>query len=503
MSAAGQASAEPEELELKYVIEDAKAAHDWVDGVFPRAVGEHWRSSAIVDRYFDTADGALSAAGYGARLRRVSGRTMLTVKSDLEVHGGLHRRVELEGPASQALAWRRWPDSEARARVAAVTDDQPLIERFVVRGRRRERTLSLERARVIVSIDDAVVEWCGAHAGELRQLEFELQEGDEGALHGVAERAELTSFLRPESRSKLAMAAARADAASRVALDDEFAEAGRKVLRRHLLRMIDRERALRTGHPDALKQMRVATRRMRATWRVFGDAFRRTQVRHYVTELRAVARALGAVRDMDVLLARLPPDGDLAPLEDAWRQQRAESWQAALDLLDSVAYRRFVRDYVALTGKQGVAVRRRGSLGTLRDAMPGAIDSTVAALRDAVTKARVGTDDEAWHALRIAAKRLRYALEAFRDALDEGAAAAAIEPLRGMQDVLGEMNDASVASAQAQAWLDANSPETPPETRTAVEGFIATSRESVARQRGEVEPAWHAVEAGVAELTHR
>ncbi len=48
--------------------------------------------------------------------------------------------------------------------------------------------------------------------------------------------------------------------------------------------------------------MRVATRRMRAAWRVFGDGFRPERTRRYRRRLRLVAARLGTVRDLDVLL---------------------------------------------------------------------------------------------------------------------------------------------------------------------------------------------------------
>ena len=57
-----------------------------------------------------------------------------------------------------------------------------------------------------------------------------------------------------------------------VLASDNVAEAGRKVLRFHLARMIAREPGTREGSdPEELHGMRVATRRMRAAWRVFGD----------------------------------------------------------------------------------------------------------------------------------------------------------------------------------------------------------------------------------------
>ncbi len=101
-----------------------------------------------------------------------------------------------------------------------------------------------------------------------------------------------------------------------VTTDDVVAEAGRKVLRFHLARLIAREAGTRSGDdPEELHSMRVATRRMRAAWRVFGDGFRQDGTRRFRNRLRDVARKLGAVRDIDVLILALEeyraalPDG--------------------------------------------------------------------------------------------------------------------------------------------------------------------------------------------------
>ena len=61
-----------------------------------------------------------------------------------------------------------------------------------------------------------------------------------------------------------------------VLAEDHLAEAGRKVLRFHLAKMLAVEPGTRSGEdPEDLHKMRVATRRQRAAWRVFGDALRR------------------------------------------------------------------------------------------------------------------------------------------------------------------------------------------------------------------------------------
>ncbi|HYC06426.1 MAG TPA: CHAD domain-containing protein, partial [Candidatus Binatia bacterium] len=85
--------------------------------------------------------------------------------------------------------------------------------------------------------------------------------------------------------------------------EDTIAEAGRKVLRFHLARMLAREVGTREGSdPEELHSMRVATRRMRAAWRVFGDGFRPGRTKRHRRELREIAGRLGAVRDLDVLI---------------------------------------------------------------------------------------------------------------------------------------------------------------------------------------------------------
>ena len=58
--------------------------------------------------------------------------------------------------------------------------------------------------------------------------------------------------------------------------DDLWAEAGRKVLRFHLARMFARVPGVIAGEdPEEVHAMRVAARRARAAWRVFGDGFER------------------------------------------------------------------------------------------------------------------------------------------------------------------------------------------------------------------------------------
>ena len=109
--------------------------------------------------------------------------------------------------------------------------------------------------------------------------------------------------------------------------------------------------------------MRVATRRQRAAWRVFGEAFRRRADEALTADgLREVASRLGAVRDLDVLIeaadhyrADLPVTEQraLEPLLAAWRTHRDDARVLLLRELDSDGYRRWLDDYAEFVRPRG------------------------------------------------------------------------------------------------------------------------------------------------------
>ena len=130
--------------------------------------------------------------------------------------------------------------------------------------------------------------------------------------------------------------------------------------------------------------MRVATRRQRAAWRVFGEAFRKGRTKRYRDGLRETAGRLGAVRDLDVQLeaadayrADMPvaEQRALEPLLAAWRQHRDDARVLLLRDLDSATYRRWLDDYIDFVRTEGVAVLTVGPVQPhrVRDTAPSRI----------------------------------------------------------------------------------------------------------------------------------
>ncbi len=80
-----QGGSVPHEVELKYRVADPAALRAWLADGWPEVLdwatlGEP-RTKAVEDRYFDTTRDVLRHHGFGARLRRVGGRYLVTVKS--------------------------------------------------------------------------------------------------------------------------------------------------------------------------------------------------------------------------------------------------------------------------------------------------------------------------------------------------------------------------------------------------------------------------------------
>ena len=251
--------------------------------------------------------------------------------------------------------------------------------------------------------------------------------------------------------------------------DEPMSEAGRKIFRYHYRRMIQNEPGTRQGEDiEALHDMRVATRRMRAAFRVFGDYYDKSVVAPYLKGLKRTGRTLGDVRDLDVFRAKMQTYLDTLPqaqqqslddLASVLDQQRQASRGRLITYLDSEKYDSFVGQF-----EQFVETPGMGSLDFTpkgRDPIPHRVRH-VAPMVIYRRLAAVRAYDE-WvtipdpplarlHALRIACKRLRYTLEFFEEVLGP-ATKTLIKEIVALQDHLGDLQDAVVASGILRDFL--------------------------------------------------
>jgi CHAD domain-containing protein len=248
---------------------------------------------------------------------------------------------------------------------------------------------------------------------------------------------------------------------------DTMTEAAAKTLRFHLAKMLEHEEGTRLGEdPEELHDMRVSTRRMRMALRVFADYLDPEVLRPVLKGLRRTGRTLGNVRDLDVFnektqvyLDGLSDEraGDLDGLLDAWHAEREKQREHLVTYLDGKRYRKFVERTTELLegpvealAPQNIVTPRPQRVAQV---LPGVLYRDMAVVW--AFEGQLGgleTPLPRFHALRKACKGLRYTLEFFEDVLGPGARPL-IKRVKGLQDHLGDLQDAVVTSGVLRDYL--------------------------------------------------
>jgi CHAD domain-containing protein len=233
-------------------------------------------------------------------------------------------------------------------------------------------------------------------------------------------------------------------------------EVVRRALAASVVRLLRHDAGVRLGEdPEAVHQARVATRRIRSDLRTFRDVVEPSWSTPLRQELRWLGGELGAVRDAEVLRDRLRSrEPSIAPGD----RQAVERLLAGLDRRRDEAREHLLASmrelrYDALLDTLVEAARAPAVLDAVADAraasgLGAALEAPWKHLKTAIARVREEPSDEALHAARIRAKRVRYAAEAIAPVFGKRARAFA-EAAVGLQDVLGEHQDAVVATA----WL--------------------------------------------------
>jgi CHAD domain-containing protein len=204
---------------------------------------------------------------------------------------------------------------------------------------------------------------------------------------------------------------------------------------------------------EHVHQLRVNCRRAAAALRAF-ETLKGQGDRKLKRWLKRLRQAAGPARDADVYVARLRADLNLADehaqqLVAVVTQSRVES-QGALEKVDAKARR----------GGLKRAIDRR--VNSLADAGRGAEQQTFAEFaKAAIAEAAAGLEAidaqtaslAQLHQLRIAAKRLRYAIEIFHSAAESALREQAYPQVEEIQERLGAINDRLTSQLRLQQWL--------------------------------------------------
>ena len=473
---------DPVEIEWQFDALDLRPVERWLATLPTLAVetGDGGTVTALArtprrltDSYLDTEDWRMARAGFVVRIRHRGRQQEVTLKDTRPAEGsGLRQRLEVTEAVPSDGVGALGPEGPVGRRLRAVVGMRPLHEVLQVRTRRRPFALRVGGADVAeVALDDTViVVGDGERPMHLRRVEVEVRAEWMDALEPIVEQLRVSCGLRPAHLSKFEaglLALGQEIPGSpdlgptAISPSSSMGDLAFAVVRRQLSVIRDKEPGTRLGEdPEELHDMRVATRRLRAALSLFASVLP-VRAQGFREELGWLGRLLGAVRDLDVQregLAEMSgasagwapgpggegghdPLGELeALLERDWEAARAD----LLAGLDSVRWERLARG-LATMAQQGPARRSVATRVPAVIGLPDLVETRHRSVAKAAKRARRTGEVTDFHRLRIRCKRLRYALE-FGSEVYEGHTARYVRELTAVQDELGLMQDAEVAS---------------------------------------------------------
>ena len=402
--------------------------------------------------YYDTDDLRLTRWGVSLRHRSSDG---WTVK--------LPDRGQKQMLVRHELVFRGTPDrppAEAIDLVRAFVRTAPLRPQVRLKTIRRETALRNGDGRLVADVVDddvAVLDGRGI-ATQFRELEVEiLDEANLPLLELLVARLRESGAGAPDPTPKVVRAlgrrAAQPPEISVAALDAEAtaADVVRNAIAASVERLIRHDPIVRLdADVEGVHQARVATRRLRSDLRTFRSLLEPEQTRALRAELKWLAASLGAVRDCDVLLARLrdlasrlPEEagGDAARVVAALEADRDQAYDELRATIGSMRYLELLDRLIDVAAAPPLLPgSERAAAAVLRPLVKRPLRRLA---REASALGDRPADDEL-HALRIRTKRARYAVEAAAPVLGKRAGAVAAAAAK-LQDVLGEHHDAVVA----------------------------------------------------------
>ena len=236
------------------------------------------------------------------------------------------------------------------------------------------------------------------------------------------------------------------------------------LIRQRLAALVRTLPAAQRGDVASLHQARVATRRLREALPIVTSGERQRKLDRKV---RRLTRALGPVRELDVALLILD---ELDAIAEVPRPAVIRLRQAVLEerrSLHGEMVRRISRCDLQKLKRRAIAAARRKEKGAQSTGKPA--EQIAAARERAASRAirlRAAIESAAGlylpdrlHEVRIAVKKLRYALEVAGE-MSRSRAEARLRTLKKAQDLLGRMHDLEVLIARTRGVQGSSSAPT-------------------------------------------
>ena len=454
------------ELELKLRLPAEEAPRLVRQPAIRHALSGRPRTTRLLTVYYDTPDNMLARQGMALRVRHVGKRRLQTLKVALDGRDGeaLQRHDEWTAPIrSDTPDLTRLGHPGLRDRLGRHAAAGRLREVFRTEFKRRTFPLATGGAHIELALDEGEIR-AGPRGEEISEVELELKGGAPSAVFDLARRLVTALPMHVEHRTKAARGYALAEGrgpvpvvADALPLEAEWSVwRGFVAVARNCLRQLyaNEVAVLAGSDAEAVHQLRVGVRRLRAAFSAFGRALPAAEVEALKPELRWLQQTLGPARDWDVFIAEtLDPlraattaEGGLDALVAAALAARHEAYEQARATLRSQRYALFQIRLEQWLESEGAP---QG------DSTLGAFSVRALAKRDKkLLKGgeRIATlSDARLHEVRILAKKARYNAEFFRSLYARKAAKRYVRALREVQDCLGALNDAAVAKGLVES----------------------------------------------------
>ena len=425
--------------------------------------------------YFDTDD--LRLLRWGVTMRRREGGADEGWHLKLPVAGaeaGTRDELHVDLDATDAKDSTTVPDAFIHVISPLLRGETAGPRAVVETTRTRHDLVDSEGVTRAELVDDRVAIYRDGHRiGSFHEIEIEACDAGDPVALSILDSAVESLVAQGGTPSTVSKAAGALGPSAALPCDipslpmpDRTAlvvDALRAILAKHARHLVMADVAVRRDLPDAVHQMRVAARRLRSTLAAFApvlDAERASSLRE---ELAWLASELGAVRDTEVLQARLDRHARELPephaaaaasaVDDVLDRRMAAARSSAIAALRSDRHDQLIDDLVAAVADPPVldsAFRRCDEL--LHEI---AAQTWRKLYRDA-RKLTLDSPSEQWHRTRIRAKRARYTNEAVASILGGKFTRLAAE-LAQVTESLGDHQDAHIAQqllATAAAGVD-------------------------------------------------
>lgn len=451
------------ETEFKFAVR-ATAGAEMLEG-FGSRTGDptHYETT-----YFDTDDFALKANEAELRLRRCNGAIVQTVKAETAAASAftrLEHEITLSDPQLDMGHAREHLPAALKRLLAA----RSLKPQFRTSFDRLVHVISEPTFLAEASLD---IGYVGNESRQepILEVEFELKSGDlddySAACLRFLDTVPVSLLIDSKSARGYRLASGTRPQAyfsrkSSVKRDVCLADAVLQIFRHGFSQFLRNHPAVTiSGHPEAIHQMRIGMRRLRAALQSFRPVLELGDGAELFARMKRLFELLGDVRLADVFLEETIPGAVAAglgnSLETVLRREvtayRKRAYRKVQEQLTSTSFARLVVELNRwIESRRWLKSPKPGRASWAQKPVGDFAAKRIRKLHRKLLKlghkARTGTLDD-WHRARIAAKKLRYVGGPLFSALPGKAnVKKLIKRLGKLQDTLGHLNDLNSMTA--------------------------------------------------------